>query len=43
MEEDNVIIENVEFNEESYNKNITENDFSGSEIDGIGDDDNANN
>lgn len=43
MEEDNVIIENVEFNEELYNKNITENDFSGSEIDGIGDDDNANN
>jgi hypothetical protein len=43
MEEDNVIIENVEFNEELYNKNITENDFSGSEIDGVGDDDNANN
>ncbi len=41
--EDNITIENVEFNEESYNKNITENDFSGSEIDGIGDDDNANN
>lgn len=43
MEEDNVIIENVEFNEELYNKNISENDFSGSEIDGVGDDDNANN
>ena len=43
MEEDNVIIENVEFNEELYNKNITENDFSGSEIDGIGDEKNANN
>ncbi len=43
MEEDNVIRENVEFNEELYNKNISENDFSGSEIDGIGDDDNANN
>lgn len=41
--EDNITIENVEFNEELYNKNITENDFSGSEIDGIGDDDNANN
>ena len=41
--EDNITIENVEFNEESYNKNITENDFSGSEIDGIVDDDNANN
>lgn len=43
MEEDNVIIENVEFKEELYQKNITENDFSGSEIDGIGDDENANN
>ena len=43
MEEDNVIIENVEFNEKLYNKNITENDFSGSEIYGVGDDDNANN
>ena len=32
MEEDNVIIENVEFNEELYNKNISENDFSGSEL-----------
>ena len=30
MEEDNVIIENVEFNEELYNKNIAENDFSNS-------------
>lgn len=40
---DNIVIENVEFDEELYNKNITENDFSGSEIDGIGDDDNANN
>jgi hypothetical protein len=43
MEEDNVIIENVEFNEELYNKNIAENDFSNSEMNGIGDDDNANN
>ena len=41
--EDNIIIENVEFNEELYNKNISENDFSNSETDGIGDDDNANN
>lgn len=41
--EDNITIENVEFNEELYNKNISENDFSGSEIDGVGDDDNANN
>lgn len=43
MEEDNVIIENVEFNEELYNKNISENDFSGSETNGIGDDSNADN
>lgn len=27
MEEDNVIIENVEFSEELYQKNITENTF----------------
>ena len=43
MEEDNIIIENVDFNEELYNKNISENDFSNSETDGIGDDDNADN
>ena len=43
MEEDNVIIENVEFDEELYNKNVAENDFSNSEINGIGDDSNANN
>ena len=41
--EDNVQIETVEFKEELYQKNITENDFSNSETDGIGDDDNANN
>lgn len=41
--EDNVQIETVEFKEELYQKNIAENDFSGSEKDGIGDDDNANN
>mgnify|MGYP003302115570 CR=1 FL=1 len=41
--EDNVQIETVEFKEELYPKNISENDFSGSETDGIGDDDNANN
>lgn len=41
--EDNITIENVEFNEELYNKNISENDFSNSETDGIGDDDNADN
>lgn len=43
MEEDNVQIETVKFKEELYQKNIAENDFSNSEIDGIGDDDNANN
>lgn len=41
--EDNIMIENVEFNEELYNKNIQENDFSGSETNGIGDDNDANN
>ena len=41
--EDNIQIENVEFEEELYQKNISENDFFGSETDGIGDDDNANN
>ncbi len=41
--EDNIIIENVEFDENLYKKNIAENDFSGSEIDGIGDEANANN
>ena len=41
--EDNIIIENVEFNEELYNKNISENNFSNSETDVIGDDDNADN
>lgn len=40
---DNIVIENVEFNEELYNKNIAENDFSNSETDGIGDDINENN
>lgn len=43
MEEDNIIIEDIEFKEELYQKNISENDFSNSEIDGIGDDDNADN
>ncbi len=41
--EDNVQIETVEFKEELYQKNIAENDFSGSETNEIGDDDNANN
>lgn len=30
------IITEVEFDEELYKKNIEENDFSGSEVDGIG-------
>ena len=34
MEENEV----VEFNEELYDKNVLENDFSGCEDDGIGDD-----
>lgn len=41
--EDNVQIETVEFKEELYQKNIAENNFSNSETDGIGDDDDANN
>lgn len=41
--EDNVQIETVEFKEELYQKNIAENDFSNSETNGIGDDDDANN
>lgn len=36
--------EEIDFDEELYQKNIEENDFEGSETDGIGDDDeNANN
>ena len=41
--EDNIIIENVEFDEELYNKNVAENDFSNSETNGIGDDSIADN
>jgi hypothetical protein len=41
--EDNIFEETVEFNEELYQKNITENDFSRKETDGIGDDVDANN
>lgn len=40
---DNIVIENVEFDEELYNKNVAENDFSNSETNGIGDDGNADN
>ena len=35
-------IEEVEFDEELYKKNVEENDFSGSEIDGKGDVDDSN-
>lgn len=35
--EDNIIIEEVEFSQELYEKNMLENDFDGREIDGIGD------
>ena len=41
--EDNIIIEDIEFKEELYQKMIEENQFSESNIHGIGDDDNANN
>lgn len=40
---DNIVIENVEFDEELYNKNVAENDFLNSETNGIGDDSNADN
>ena len=36
-------IEEVTFDEELYQKNLTENDFSNKITDGIGDDDNADN
>ena len=41
--EDNIIIEDIEFKEELYQKTIEENEFSESNIHGIGDDENANN
>lgn len=41
--EDNIIIENMEFKEELYQKAIKENEFSNQHIEGIGDDENANN
>ena len=40
---DNMIIENIEFKEELYQKNIKENEFSDNHINGIGDETNANN
>ena len=36
--EDNIIEEIVEFSQELYEKNLQENNFDGSETDGIGDD-----
>lgn len=36
--EDNIIEETVEFSQELYEKNLQENNFDGSDIDGIGDD-----
>ena len=41
--EDNIIIEDIEFQEELYRKTIEENEFSKSNIHGIGDDENADN
>ena len=38
-----MIFEEVEFDEKLYQKNLEENDFSGCETDGIGDDVDANN
>lgn len=35
--EDNIVIEEVEFSQELYEKNILEHDFDVREIDGIGD------
>ena len=35
---DNIIEETVEFSQELYEKNIQENNFEGSETNGIGDD-----
>lgn len=34
--EDNIIIENVEFSQELYEKNLQENDFSNKISDGVG-------
>ena len=41
--EDNIIIEDIEFREELYQKKIQENQFSESNIHGIGDDEDADN
>lgn len=41
--EDGLVIEEVEFSEELYQKNLQENDFSNKITDGIGDDVDATN
>ena len=41
--EEKIIIEEIEFDEELFKKNLEENDFSGCEEDGIGDDEDATN
>lgn len=40
---ENIVQETVEFSQELYEKNILENDFSSNELDGIGDEKDANN
>lgn len=35
---DNIVEETIEFSQELYEKNLQENNFDGSETDGIGDD-----
>ena len=40
---DNIIIENIEYTDELYQKPINQNDFSNSEINRVGDEDDANN
>ena len=39
---DNIIIENIEYTDELYQKAINENDFTNSEIDRVGDEVDAN-
>lgn len=40
--DDNIEIEEIEFTQELYKKNIEENDFAEDDIHGIGDEDNGN-
>lgn len=39
---DNIIIEEIQFDEELYKKNIEENNFEENEFHGIGEDENGN-